>query len=201
MTTNYYLTYYRCYDVYYFAEKLYKAVSGIGAGKRENIVMQFGDLFDYYKYEGNGVYSVDKVESDEKAKIVSDIKSYYQIDVNIHNGNMISASQSIFKSLKGSMNYNENVSVSADYSIGRSVLKLTEQNLKLVEINNNYYLTLNDKCLQKLDKYKNTMFLEIHIDSTYFNDLDVEIKGLVNISSNGFTIYKTNLEEREVLYV
>jgi len=201
VTTSYYQSFYRCYDVYYFAEKLFNAVQTLSAGNRENIVMQFGDMFDYYKYEGNGRYSDDKVESDAKAKIVADIKSYYQIDINIHKGKMTSASQSLFKTLKGSMNYNENTEIKTGYYIGRVVEELNEKSLELVEINGKNYLTLSDAFIENFKDYKDLIRLNIEIDYDYYSDLDIEIVGLIKITSNGFVIGRTNIPEVEVKYV
>lgn len=195
-----YYDYYKACDLSYFAELTYSACRGVPSGTSKNLVFEFGDLFDYYKYnEETKQYSKNSVETDEYSKIVADVKSYYCIKVTKNEGVLESSSQSIFNCYAGKMNYNLQESFD-DYFIGRGIVKLDYLDFEFVEtdITGEYELALSNSFRTWYYDYRNNIALDIIIDKDFLKTLGVNYKGIKEASLDGFRIYKVKVIENSV---
>lgn len=192
-----YNDYYKACDLSYFSELVYSACRSVPAGTSKNLVFEFGDLFDYYKYnEETKQYSKNSVETDEYSKIVADVKSYYCVKVTKHDGVLESSSQSIFNCYAGKMNYNTQESFD-DYFIGRRIVKLNYLDFDYIEIAlGEYQLSLSSSFRNWYYAYRNSIQLDITIDIDYLETLGIKYKGLDKASLDGFKVYKlTEIED------
>lgn len=168
--TNVYINHYNIYrasDITYFLELLYNSVQTLKKGTEQTIVFQFGDLFDYYEYdEDKKTYSEKTISSDKWAKVIADIKSYYAIKVNIHEGKIASSKDSLFNYFKGSANYTTGNVTKTDYLYGKTLLKATEDDF---EINENNKLELSEKFIKDNEKYISSVELKVVIDEEFLN--------------------------------
>lgn len=182
---------YRACDIDYFVELLYEAVQSLSFGTSQTCVFEFGDLFDYFKYdETTQQYSEDKVETDNLAKIIADVKSYYCIGVNVHNGDLVSSTQSLFNCYKGYSNYNLSAGFD-DYFIGRTLVNLTVDDFNFIatETSGVYNLELKQEFKEYYTKYKNSIRLDIVIDLDYLRTLNIEFNGLKAGTLDNFEIF------------
>lgn len=192
-----YTTYYRTCDIYYLAELIYNSCEALDYSSTGiPITFEFGNYFQYYSNYTEVIQ--DKNVSD---KVKNFVKSYWQINVQKHQGNMTSASQSLFKTFKDSTNYNETVSddsteneIFTDYHHGRTILDLNENFFDKVLVSDstsgNYklYLALKEdfKNLYKPDsKYR--LRVIINLDNLSFDN--ITFKGLLDETLDGYTVY------------
>lgn len=195
-----YNDYYKACDISYFSELVYSACRSVPAGTSKNLVFEFGDLFDYYKYnEETKQYSKNTVETDEYSKIVADVKSYYCVKVTKHEGVLESSSQSIFNCYAGKMNYNTQESFD-DYFIGRGIVKLDYLDFEFLEtdITGEYELALSSSFRAWYYDYRNKIALDITIDKDYLDTLHIKYKGINKASLDGFRIYRLTEIENSV---
>lgn len=181
-------------DVDYFSTILYEAVTSLNAGTNQICIFEFGDLFDYYKYdESKKQYSDTKVTTDEASKITADIKSYYSIKVSKFDGDMISSSQSLFNCYKGSSNYNVDLSLD-DYFIGRNLVSVNVDKFDFIETETTgaYYLSLSEDFKSFYEYYKHLIEFEIVIDLDYLESLNIDFLGVVRDSLEDFKIYSAD---------
>ena len=177
--------YYTYYDVNYFVKILYDSIKALPSGTNSTMVFEFGNLFDYYKYdETTGQYSETVIGDEaEKLKIVEDIKSYYTIKVNTSSKGIQSASESLFNCVNGSTTYNTIPGGNTDdYFIGRSYLEVTEKDFDLVEIEPGYcVLKLKENFINYYSKY-DTLILKINVNLDRFVENQITILGFANDS-------------------
>jgi len=180
-----FLSNYRACDITYFAELLYNSIQTLPKGTDQAILFQFGDLFDYYAYdESSGSYLETTISSDEYANVIADIKSNYAIKVNIHEGNIPSAKQSIFGQYKGSANYTTEDMTKTDYLYGNTLLNLDENDFY---INENQELILSDEFVSENEKYINSVELKVVIDEVFYDNLGLRF---TQNSFRNFKVYK-----------
>ena len=195
-----YERYYKSCDVDYFATLLFNSISqSVKAGTNQILTFEFGDLFEYYEFDTEKQqYSDKKVESDKSAKISADIKSYYSINVSVHEGDMTSSSQSLFNSYKGNSNYNVDLTLD-DYFVGRNIVEVDVNKFDFIETSTTgvYYLSLAEDFKTFYDDYKHLVEFEIVIDLDYLNSLGVEYIGVIENSLDGFKIFGS--ETRQVI--
>lgn len=186
---------YRASDITYFSELLYNSIQTLDKGTDQAIIFQFGDLFDYYLYdEESGISSEQTISSDEYAKVVASIKSYYAIKVSIHEGNILSASDSLFGYFKGTKNYTTEEMITTDYYIGRPLILVEDKDMMLKEINGNRVLCLSDKFISDNEAYKSIVELKVVLSERLFEDISFLI---TEDSFSGFTVYKILLSTGE----
>lgn len=194
-TDYHYNTYYnyKAYDIEYFLEVLFNAVSNdvIPSGTDKTMVFEFGDFFNYYKYdEEKGQYSDEKVKTDELSKISSDIKNYYCIGVRVNEGNLNSSDDSLFNCYAGNSNYNLDNSLN-NYFIGRNIVTVDIDKFDFIEtdISGVYNLKLNDNFIAYYKDYIGIVELDIIIDLDYLSSLNLSYGGVVKDSLKGFKIH------------
>lgn len=157
---NYYYTY---YDYNYFSKLMYEVVKSVTPGTTKSLVFEFGDLFDYYKYdESTKTYSDTKYKNCDS--VIQEMKSYYSIKVNVSENGAQKSSDSIFNIMHGTTTYNLTGNYSSDdYFYGRNIVKLNIYNFDFVNISDNFYAIKLKKDIANF--YKNyNIYLKIEID-------------------------------------
>lgn len=185
---------YYVYDVNYFAKLLYESVKTADLGANQNIVFEFGNLFNYYAYdEETGVYNENKTDFEDVLKISGDIKSYYSIRVKTHEYGLSRSQDSMFGSILGNQNFNLNGDSSGeDYFIGKTVIDCNISSFDFVTIEgNNIALKLKESFLNYYEKYKNLIKLSVIIDLDLLNELGYTFVGFTADSGlDNFMLYK-----------
>ncbi len=190
-----YNLYYAYYDFDYFSAKIYDALQAGQYGKDGQFLFEFGDMFDYYKYDSeNKVYSNTELKGDAAGKVIEEVKTYFSIKINVHaDGAQKASEDSIFHMLHGNYNYNLNPDrVEDGYFVGRSIINCSLYDFELVKVHeNNVALKLKEGFVNYYKKYKDTIVLDVVIDIDELEKLGYTYFGLA--TDNGlkdFDIYK-----------
>lgn len=187
--------YYSYYDFDFFSSLIYNALTTGQYGQNGHFLFEFGDLFDYYKYNPETKqYAEEALKGEAEGKVIKDIKNYYSIKINIHaDGAQKASEDSIFHMLHGNYNYNINPDrVEDGYFIGRSVIECSLQDFNFVQVyENNVALKLKDEFINYYKKYADTIVLDIVVDLDEIQSLGYTYFGLAKDSGlNNFDIYK-----------
>lgn len=166
-TEYYYYTYYAYMDYSFFIKTLLNSVQSLPKGTSHYIVFEFGDLFDYYKYDKDkGVYSDQRVDEGGTGKIIADMKSYYTIKVTVTADGLNKSQNSLFGMYKGQSNYNStNDYVIEDYFYGRTIKNVTINDFIYVDAGtlSTFKLKLTDSFKEKYLKYADVIELKVNI--------------------------------------
>lgn len=184
---------YMACDIDYFANLIYESCLSLNAGVSQTCLFEFGDLFEYFYFNDSTKQYTDKVvNAVELAKISTEIKSYYCVNVNIHDSDMTSSTQSLFNCYKGNSNYNVDLSFD-DYFIGRTLVNVDVDKFDFVEseTSGSYYLSLNDKFKEFYRDYRHLVEFDIVIDLDYLESLGINFLGVKEDSLESFKIFKS----------
>lgn len=194
--TRLYTRHYRACNVELLISLLYDAVTALDHAENQSTVVEFGDMFDYYKYDSN-----DKTYSDtreiETSKIINDVKSYYSVRINTYADGVQKASDSLFNCVDGNANYNTTGNYSSsEYFIGRTVKTVTLNDFELIEDAElgHYYLALSDEFKQAYSKYVDRLVLDIQIDTDYLTEIGVTLNGYTADAFGDFEVWRSNIE-------
>lgn len=184
-----YKTIYPTYDVNYFAYLLYNALQALPAGTNQAMVFEFGNMFDYYRYE-NGQYSDTAVF--DSSLLIEKIMSYYAIKVEVLADGAQQASDSLFNCIQGNSAFNltgdyEN----KDYFTGRQVVTVDIYDFDLVNVRDNFYsLKLSEDFNNEYLDKANRIYLSVEIELDIFNANDYEFFGFTADSGlNNYVIH------------
>ena len=182
------------YDPHYFSRILYETVKSSSAGSSGNFVFEFGNLFNYYKYNAEtGKYDTNRTNYDDTLKLEEDIKSYYSIKITVHENGLTSSKESMFGSVLGNQNFSLTGHYSnGDYFVGSSIIEVGLNSFTLVPIeDNNVALKLNEQFIDYYSKYKNSIKLSIVIDLDLLSNLGYNFVGFTADSNlDKFSIYE-----------
>lgn len=181
---------YRCYDLNYFAENLYNAVKDIPGGVSTNKMIEFGNLFDYYKMNNSTGISQTKEKDEALTKVLNNFRSYYTIKVTVTDDGLRRAEDSLFNSFQGNANYNTMPDLNTDYYWGRAIIEVDMDDLELKEtaIVGEYIVTLNKLFVESFIDSKNSIKLDIVIDLDYLDTLNIKFVGIEKESFKNFSI-------------
>lgn len=178
------------YDAQYFSRILYEAVKSSSLGASGKFVFEFGNLFNYYKYNAEtGQYDENRTNYDDALKIEDDIKSYYSIKVTTHENGLSCAEESMFGSILGNQNFNLNGDYSSgDYFIGKTIVDcdISAFDFVIVE-DNNIAFKLSEAFINYYNQYKSSIALSIVIDLDLINELGYNFVGFT--TDNGLDIF------------
>lgn len=185
--------YYRAYDLSYFIDQIILNISGQEEGFNGTTYMAMGDMFRYYKCidEENGKYEeIDRTDN-EAAKVSNQFKNYYLTRINIHEGELKSAEQSMFNSYKGNRSYRDSDDVpQTDYYLGRSIIEVNAFDFDWISIDGiNYRFTLSEAFIEKYKKVSKKE-LNIAIDLDFLNKNNINFSGFVSGTFNDFQVHK-----------
>ncbi len=185
---------YYVYNEHNFSRLLYQAIKTSALGVNYDIVFEFGNMFNYYKFnKETGKFDTNKTNYDDTLNIEADIKSYYSIKVTTHEEGFTSSSQSMFGSFLGNDNFNLYGDYSnGDYFVGYSIVDVGLGSFSLVTIeDNNVALKLSDEFITYYNKYKDTIKLSIVIDLDLLESLGYTFIGFTADSGlDKFNIYE-----------
>lgn len=175
---------------------LYDAVTALDYAENQSTVVEFGDMFDYYKYDAEKqIYS--ETRETETAKVIGDVKSYYSVKINTYADGVQKASDSLFNCVDGNSNYNTTGNYSSsEYFIGRTVKTVTINDFELIEDAElgHYYLALSDEFKQAYSKYVDRLVLDIQIDTDYLTEIGVTLNGYTADAFGDFEVWRSNIE-------
>ncbi len=193
--------YYTYYSYDYFAMIIYNALQTGQYGMDRDYVMELPDLFDYYKcIDAEGaVYEEQPAGTDTAAKLVKEIRNYYDIKITISEDGAQSSQDSLFGAIHGNRNYNANPDrATDDYFSGRSIIDCTFNNFDYVLVSGDKVaLKLKDSFIKTFLPYKSSIKLDVLIDKDEIAKMGYEYFGLA--SDNGldnFTIYRARTVEK-----
>ena len=176
-----YTDFYAYYDFQYLSYVLLNSLEALPYGTNQPIVFEFGNWFNYFEPGDQVGEFGEMVNLDEADSIIELTKSYYVINVNKHEGNATKASESLFKCVAGSPNYNETGDYTDDsYFIGRTIIDTTLNNFNIVKITDtSVALKLKDDFVKfyTQDEYLGRIYLSILIDLDELKSLGYEFVG------------------------
>lgn len=177
-------------DIYYLSYKLYQQVQGLANGTSQNLVFDFGEMFEFKNYE-KGTY-LDAQER-ETAKVDLRTQSNYVIKTQIFEDGARQASDSIFNNIKGSNSFTlDGDYVDEDYYIGRSQINIDNSFFeKIVIAGKSVALKLKDEFIEASKPYKANIELNITIDMDKLEDEGYTFLGFSSQSGlENYTIKK-----------
>lgn len=181
--------YYSYMDYNFFVKTLLKSVKSLPSGKSSYMVFEFGDYFDYYLYDKDKCqYSEKRVK--DSTKLISEMKSYYVIKVNVSSDGLNSSSDSMFNMFKGSANYNVKTSNVADgYFYGRSVYKLNIDDFVFIDTDtlNVFELKLKDSVRDYYLPYSDKIEFDIDLSEL---DSSLTVVGFTDDCFKDFKVYR-----------
>ena len=174
---------------------MYESVESFPVGLYQRCIFEFGDLFEYYKYDAEEKVYLSNPEINNE-KILTDIKSYYSIKVNKFDRNIEKASDSLFNCVDGNSNYN----ITGDYSdeiyfVGRTLISCSLSDFELIETEQagHCYLSLNQDFIDYYSAYGDKIVLSINIDLDYCAEIGVVIDGFAENAFGNFEVYQSNI--------
>ena len=186
---------YNTYNFNYFIELLYSSVKNtVKAGTNTTVIFEFGNMFDYYKYDAeNQRYEEQKIT--DTTKLINDVKSYYGIKVTVHAEGASKATDSMFNAMYGSSTYNTSLDFDTEeYFVGKTVIKCTEDDFDFVPTNDYGHIQLKLK-QEFVDFYSqyNNIVLDIEIDLDFMSSQGYTIDGFVENSFGKFIVNTSNV--------
>lgn len=196
--------YYRAYDLYYFLEYIASAVQGLASGFIGETIVKMPDIFNFYKMDDIGEYTELVAPSDAFMKLNNTTISYDKIKITVHDKNLESSSQSMFKKLRNYQNYSTDPDYidMTDYLSGRCLLTATLDDLDWIstETPNVYKFALSEDFKEKWQAYKNNSFIRIEIDQEYLTECGVTYDGFDLTSVEDYVLYQIETTQNEILY-
>lgn len=199
--TNYYY-YFDAYDANYLSYILYNAVKGMSPGTNRAAAFEFGDMFNYYRHQGDGVY--ENIAIKDTALLEELMTSYYAIKINISADGAQKAGDSLFGMVKGSETFNLTGEYDEEYFAGRTVVKLDNDDFDLVNVKNmTYALKINEEVFTKYYNFRDNICLSIEINLDQYDGITVVgfvDDSLLNLFNITRCVTILNGEEVEVQY-
>lgn len=186
----------------FIAQTIYNLVEPMAAGTNSINYFEFGDYFDYYRFEDGKYVDITPAET-EKVKV--NVRSYFAIKIEVVADGLNKASQSMFKAVLGSPNYNANGDFSSDdYFTGKTILTCTNNNFDFVKVTDGYYAAkLKDEFTKYYNEYKSQIVLSINIDLDQLAEKNINFVGMTNDwNTAGFTVkdaYTTKVVNGEII--
>ena len=179
---DYYNVYYTKIDNLYFINLLYNSLDSLKSGTSQSVLFEFGDLFDYYKYnEDKQDYIL--INQEDTDKVIHDVKSYYSILVRVNDSGAKKASDSLFNCINGNSNYNSTGDYSSsDYFIGRTIINLDIKSFEYVDTEtlNVFKLKLKESTKNYYTKFKDTTLIQVIINLDEFKEKEIIFDGFTN---------------------
>lgn len=159
-------TYYKRYDVDYFAALLFNSIKALQNGTQRVLAFEFGDLFDYFEYNPETAKYDRAVDAAKLNTLTTDVKSYYSILLKKSATGIERASDSMFNMVEGNSGFSVGKTIPTDdYFVGRSVIDCTLDDFVKVKItNNDIALKLKDSFINELRPYNEKIRLNVLID-------------------------------------
>ncbi len=168
--------YYVQSDPFSFSYMLYNSLQSAELGTNRSAVFEFGDWFDYYKYE-NGVYQDTAFQNMDLVK--TEMASYYAIKIEVVADGIQNSHESLFNRVHGSATYKMNGGYEdGSYFAGQNILTITQNDFDLVEvIEGTYALKLSNQFLEAYQPYMKDIGFKVVIDLDWFKEKGYQFFG------------------------
>lgn len=154
------------YNIDFLASRIYEKVKSMPAGSNQYTLVELGDWLDYYSVGKDSTLVEDRLSVDKTNKVRTMFTSYYAIKITVSADGAQKASDSMFKTIHGSANFNiapEGVS-NGDYFYGRSVVTIGLNAFDGVETEDGYKLKLKQSFLKQYLPNKKLIVVNVVID-------------------------------------
>lgn len=172
---------YMCFDEQWLAQTIYNLVQPMAAGTNSISYFTFGDYFNYYKYDAASGQYVDTSPA-ETEKVIVNMRSNFSIKFEVTADGLNRASQSMFKSVLGTPNYNANGDFNSDdFYTGKTVIVANEYDLDFIKVDGNFYAArLDDNFIEQYEDLKNEILISLQIDLDNLASQNISFVGLVD---------------------
>lgn len=153
-------------------------------------VLEFGEFFDYYKYDGKTYVEMTDIENE---KISTEFNNYYVCKLNIQENGARVANDSLFNQIQGNNTFNlyPNDYIIEDYFYGKNVIKLTNEDFNYTLLSNkSYEVSLKDEFIESYLPYSKNIVLDVYIDIDKMNSQGMNFSRIKSGFLNGFDVYK-----------
>lgn len=182
---------YPYYNVDFLASRIYEKVKSMPAGSNQYTLVELGDWLDYYKVGSDSTLIEDRLSVDKSNKVRTMFTSYYAIKITISADGAQKASDSMFKTIHGSSNFDilpEGVS-NGDYFYGRSVVTIGVSSFDEIETDEGCKLKLKKSFLNQYLPNKKTIVINLVLDKDELSKKNKIFAGFVeNSGLENFTI-------------
>ncbi|MBQ3158375.1 MAG: hypothetical protein IJB98_01635 [Clostridia bacterium] len=185
---------YQYIDHNLFAYLLFNSMQSVTVGSSSFEVLQVGDYFEYWKFDGK---EYKKISDDEVKNVTVEFNNNYLVKINVSNDGITLASQSLFNQVQGNVDFNlNNEYVTEDYLYGKSIINVGYGSFDFLPyVENKYYLKLKDSFVNAYKDYSNSIVLDICLDLDYLTSKNIEFVGFVDDCFNGFDIFECTTTE------
>lgn len=188
----YYAKLYSYLDYNYFSRLLFDSISSLPNGTTQAVVFEFGDLFDYYKSDGNGVYV--QIDYSNSLKVKQQVTNYYAIKVTVNGGGLKKSSESLFNAVDGTGNYNSTGSyTSTTYFTGKTKVYCTLDDFTYVSTSdvNRFKLKLSSAFQNLYSEFGREIDLDVTIDLDKLSEAGIIFDGFVSDCFDGYSSVTT----------
>ena len=197
------ITYYRAKDIYYFIESIANSVKGLAPGFIGETYLKTPDIFDLFEYnEKQQEYLKTGGINDLTGKLTSEEIVYSKIKLTVHEGALTKSSQSIFNKYREIQNYDSNPSEidMTNYLSGRNLITATLDDLTWESSSESgkYTFSLSNEFKTRWEKYKNTSFVRVLIDTEFLEKNNLTYAGF-NLDED-FFVYQIKTNNGEIWY-
>ena len=198
-----YFEYYESASVYNFSYLLYNYVQSIPGGTAQNIEFQFGDWFDYLKFDGSS-YKPSTDREEYAKKVTTFVVNNYSIQVEVSDDGARLASDSLFGVIHGDGNYRGDDDVYEDYLYGENLIKVDIWDFDLIQVADEYVdLKLKKSFVNAYSQFAQQSKLVVEIDLDKLEAQGYKFHSIDKDSLKPFTvseIYTTRSgEQKEVI--
>ncbi len=182
---------YPFYDIDFLAWRIYEKVKSMPAGSNQYTLVELGDWLDYYSVDDNSTFVEDRLSLDKTNKVRTMFTSYYAMKITVSADGAMRASDSMFKTINGSANFNiapDGVS-NGDYFYGRSVVTVGLNAFEGVDTNEGYKLKLKETFLKQYLASNKVIVLKVVIDKDELGKASKQFAGFTKDSGlENFTV-------------
>lgn len=212
---------YAYFDDNYFLNVLFNSIQSLPRGTSQNIIFEFGDYFDYYKYNPNRTAYDDiaqiKAANNEKkpdinifgkifeycsntGHVSSLITNYYVIKVTVTADGARNSKDSLFNCIEGKSNLCSDEVDLSDYFVGKTVKTITQECFVPILVEDTkFQLKLSDLFIDKFYDYRKNMLLKIYINLDFYENSDLVFDGFVKDSFAEFEVYRAYTIKNNVI--
>lgn len=201
---------YQALDINYFANWLINSLSSLPAGYNTETYFMLPDIFNFYEIDDDFNLSKWNADGDKLVNLYTQFSNFFKIKVEICEGKLKSSTQSMFKTFKGSSNFEDKTYIdTTDYFIGHNLIEANIWDFDwLVQENGAYKFKLSDEFIKaNIGKEKSELY--VVIDTDLLSNLNIQFAGFVDNTFKDFDVFKVikisqlngDKTETEVSYV
>lgn len=167
---------YPYYDINYFTAQLCDTVKTMPKDEEGRVTFAMQNYFDFYKDNGNGVFTKIDTDSPDWLNIIeAQISQYLTIQYTTHANGLTESSESLFKIVQNDPNWSLYGATGTNYEFGKQIINLTQNDLIYTQIGTSgtYRYGLSESLINEYSG-QNVLF-KIEIDSSILADHGITI--------------------------